>query len=227
MSKLIAALLLLGALDAFADAEPSVWDRSLEFCAGLSSAAFQEHMPLFQERLREGRKWDADIARVKGELQAMIEVTCPAFLANPNGSTELPKFSATYYGLTKRVLEARAVSAGIVAFLNREYLAARKHYLGAGVAFESFPCAKALDAAKARVTREEKGIESQFQLLKSKCPALAEAQEAAAQSAARGRLAPSPQASAASAGKKGQGGESKREGSTITGFEEEQQKKQK
>jgi hypothetical protein len=196
------------------------WDNNLQLCLGLSSSSFQAQIPKFKEKVNDGKTWDTQIVVEKSALTKMINVTCPAYLANPNGDTALTQFRAAFSDVTQRALTTKATANSIQAYFDSLYEDSKRVYLQAGVAFESFPCGKAMKASETHLSDGETFIENQFQILQTKCPTIAK-MEAAAAAAFHSSPAPTGQGAPGATEKNGT---SKNPASSITGVEDDLKK---
>jgi hypothetical protein len=220
MEKLILPMFLfLNIFVAPAYAVPFDWNNNLTFCGGVSSSSFLAQLPKFKAKVSDGKVWESDVAVEKAALTKLISVTCPAYLANPNGDTSLTTFNSAYADVTKRALATKATADSIQAYFDSVFQAQKKTYLGAGVAFESFPCGKAMKASETHLANEETFIVSQFQALQVKCPAIAKL-DATTAAALRAKPAAVGQGSGTGAGSDVKGN-SQNPSSTITGSDDE------
>ncbi len=200
----------------------SYWNACPAGCLGLAVPQFQDDIPAFEKKINSGKEWERNIGLEKAALAKMIKISCPNYLANPNGDNALTKFTAEYSQVALSALQTKQQADSIAVFFDAESRIAKQYLLKFGVLYESTPCAKALDAAKTHMSSEEAEIVAQFELLKSKCPQIASANTAAAISDRKAKAAPSEQIAPSNG--KAKGKPQNQGNSTITGVEENKKK---
>ncbi len=171
-------VIFLACLPLSSFASEDLWQSSLKNCAGLGVPHFQKNLAKFKNVLGDGKNWEAALPAHKLELDRLVNVSCPAYLRDPNGHTNLKIFTAEYARVASTALNLKSQSNAVEAFLGEEFREAKKYLWEFNALFEGAPCGKSLTRIREHIAAENKHTETQFGLLKTKCPVLAEAANA-------------------------------------------------
>jgi hypothetical protein len=224
LSCLFTGLLLVAAtlpLCALAEGQDSLWTEVYKSCIGLSDPHFQDNTKKFQDFLKQGTGWDQRVVVQRAALNKLVNVSCPAYLASPNGDGALSAFIKEYTGATTAALLLKKDADAIENYFDSESQRAEKYFLQMRVLFKSTPCAKAMQRTKAHFSTEKAWVENKFAELKSKCPAIADAQTAQVISAKNAEAAAK---AIAKKTEKKLSGKSKPGESDVTGVQEDIEK---
>lgn len=159
------------------DAPTAFWSGIWGQCYDVHLSGFDSRIEEFKLYLVQGRNWEERVISEKAEIDNLINGTCKAWSADPNGSepltafrTEFPKVARQAHQINNKANGFLLPKLDLWTKLEEAELEGYGLFDGSPMTWDMFPCAAAFGSMQSRINARLGELRAKVDELRAKCP---------------------------------------------------------
>lgn len=158
------------------------WTAMWANCHDVHTPGFDSRIEDFKSYLKQANSWEQDVEKEKVELDHIINKTCVAWAADPNGSTHLQEFRKRYGDASAKAIAISDKANGYLLPTLKSWTALQIEECSKYITFPDeeklswslFPCSESFTSAENRIQKLVVEVSEKFNQIKEKCPIAAD-----------------------------------------------------